>query len=102
MGIHRHYTLLPPLFSYTCVRIAQARSRCVCKRVIWLIQWIIIIINPVEHCWTFLANKSLGQIFLCAAELEAAIRKAWEERPRLSYQIWLNGQVVICRADGQG
>ena len=37
--------------------------------------------NPVEHCWAFLANKLWGQSFLSSAELEAAICKAWEERP---------------------
>ena len=38
-------------------------------------------LNPVEHCWAWLANQLLGQSFRSEAELEAAIRAAWASKP---------------------
>ena len=38
-------------------------------------------LNPVEHCWAWLAKKSVGQKFDTEDGLEKAIRDAWDTRP---------------------
>ena len=38
-------------------------------------------LNPVEHCWAYLAKQLAGESFRSEDELEAAIRAAWARRP---------------------
>jgi transposase len=38
-------------------------------------------LNPVEHCWAWLAKQLVGQSFRSEDELEAAIRAAWASKP---------------------
>jgi transposase len=38
-------------------------------------------VNPVEHCWAWLARRMVGRSFLTEAQLEAALRQEWEARP---------------------
>ena len=38
-------------------------------------------LNPVEHCWAWLANQLVGESFRSEDELEAAIRAAWARKP---------------------
>ena len=39
-------------------------------------------LNPVEHCWAWLASQLVGQAFGSEDELEAAIRAAWARSPQ--------------------
>lgn len=38
-------------------------------------------LNPVEHCWSWLARRLIGQSFATEEALEAAIRAEWDQRP---------------------
>ena len=38
-------------------------------------------LNPVEHCWAYLAPELVGESFSSEDELEAAIRAAWARKP---------------------
>jgi hypothetical protein len=38
-------------------------------------------LNPVEHCWAWLAKQLLGRSFPNEASLEGAIQAAWATRP---------------------
>lgn len=38
-------------------------------------------LNPVEHCWAYLARELVGESFSSEDELEAAIRAAWARKP---------------------
>lgn len=38
-------------------------------------------LNPVEHCWAWLAKKLVGQKFDSEEALERAIRETWDTRP---------------------
>lgn len=38
-------------------------------------------LNPVEHCWSFIARQLVGKRFSNATELEANIRAVWDNRP---------------------
>ena len=38
-------------------------------------------LNPVEHCWSWLARKLVGQKFDTEDALEKAVRDAWATRP---------------------
>ena len=38
-------------------------------------------LNPVEHCWSWISRRLVGMQFSNAAELEAAVRLAWAEKP---------------------
>ena len=38
-------------------------------------------LNPVEHCWAWISRQLIGKQFRNAAELEAAVRQAWADKP---------------------
>lgn len=38
-------------------------------------------LNPVEHCWAWLAKRMVGRSFDTEDGLESAIREAWDARP---------------------
>lgn len=38
-------------------------------------------LNPVEHCWAWIAKKLVGESFDSKEALEAGVRKVWDERP---------------------
>ena len=38
-------------------------------------------LNPVEHFWAWISRQLIGKQFRNAAELEAAVRQAWADKP---------------------
>ena len=38
-------------------------------------------LNPVEHCWAWIARRLIGQNFASAEALEAGVRRIWAQRP---------------------
>lgn len=38
-------------------------------------------LNPVEHCWAYIARQLIGQCFPTADAIFAAVEKAWADRP---------------------
>lgn len=62
---------------------ASTRAFLVSKGVSVLADWPALSpdLNPVEHCWAYLARELLGQSFRSEDELEAAIRAAWARKP---------------------
>lgn len=38
-------------------------------------------LNPVEHCWSWIARRLVGQSFSTEEELEAAVRREWAQKP---------------------
>ena len=38
-------------------------------------------LNPVEHCWAWLARQLVGKSFSTEDELEAAVQETWRNRP---------------------
>lgn len=38
-------------------------------------------LNPVEHCWAYIARQMLGRVFKTEEDLEAAVREVWAQRP---------------------